>query len=297
MSVELGWQFFLNGLAAGGMYAMLAAGLIVAYRASGFLNFAHPYVGMLAAYVYVLAMPALGAGPALVVAVAAGAALGGLLYRGVFARVADQPMGAKVVVALATGIGLQVVGGVLFLNFDLLNRDRGSVLPDGAGPVLLGGRITWQQLGLPLSAALVVGGLLWLLHRTDFGLALRATAQNPLSAGLAGVPRRAVEVGAWALAGGLAGLAGVMWLSRSSFLVPTYLFDETIRGFAAALAGGFVDLRRAAAAALALGVVEQELVGAPAPWSEMPGAVSFALITVVAVVGLSSRRLALERAE
>ena len=296
MTIDLAWQFLLNGLCTGGLYALLAAGLIVAYRASGYLNFCHPYVGMVAGFVYVISMDRLGAVPAALLAVALGAALMALLYRGVFRRLVDEPLGAKVVVSLATGIGLQVVGGVLLLNFDLLGRSFGSLFDDGTSITIAGAQITHQQAALPIVGLVVVAAVVLLFTRTDFGLALRATAQNPLSAGLAGIPARLVEVGAWAVAGGMAALTAVLWLSTTSFLVPTFLFEESIRGFIAALAGGFVDFKRATIAAFAVGILEQELVGAPSPWNEFPGAVAFGLLTIVAVLGLAGQRT-LERAE
>ncbi len=85
-------------------------------------------------------------------------------------------------------------------------------------------------------------------------------------------------------------------MSSTSFLIPTFLFEESIRGFIAALAGGFVDFKRAVIAAFAVGILEQELVGAPSPWNQFPGAVAFGLLTIVALFGLSGQRT-LERAE
>lgn len=295
-------QFLLYGLAAGGLYALLACGLIVAYRASGYLNFAHPYVGMIGALVYVLASATIGVVPAFVLALALGAALAAALYAGIFGRLAQGPLGPKVVVSIATGIGLQAVGGVLFIRYgdDLLGgAGKRSLLPQtqlGFLPDSLA--LTVQQAALPVAALVTLVALLHLFHRTDFGLALRACAQNPLSAQLAGLPRRAVELGAWALTGVLASLAGILALSSQSFLVPTYLFEEGIRGFVAALAGGFVDFRRAVAAALVIGVVENQLVGAGGTLADLRGAVTFALVTLIAVAGLASRGgTELERAE
>lgn len=296
MTPALAWQFLLNGLSSGGLYALLAVGLIVTYRASGYLNFCHPYVGMIASFFYIVTMPSMGAFPALLLAVAIGALLSAGLYRGVFRRLVDEPLGAKVVVSLAMGIGLQVVGGVLMLNFDLLGARFGSLFEDGKTVEIFGALLTYQQLTLPIVGCGVIAAIVYLFQHTDFGLALRAAAQNSLSAGLAGIPAALVEVGAWALAGGLAALTGVMWLSTTSFLVPTFLFQESIRGFIAAMAGGFVDFRRAVIAAFAVGIVEQELVGAPSPWNQFPGAVAFAGLTVIALLGLTRHRK-LERAE
>ncbi len=299
MSLELVWPFLLVGLAAGGLYALLGCGTVLAYRASGYLHIAHAGVAMVSALVYVVLVDHLPVGVAALLAVALGAVATWALYRVVFARLERSSMPAKVVVSVATGIGLQAVGGALLVNFGLLDGNRGSVslFPESVRLEAFGASINAQQAALPVAALLAVVGLQWALHHTDLGLALRAAAQNPVSAELAGLPAQRVTASAWALTGVLAGLAGVLAVSSAAFLVPTFLFAETIRALAASLAGGFVDLRRMAAAGFALGVVESELVGFSPPWNEMRGATSFALITAIAIFGLGRQLGDAERAE
>ena len=299
MSVDLVWPFLLGGLAVGGLYTLLGAGTVLAYRASGYLHIAHAGVAMVSALLYVVLVDPLPVVAAAVLAVAAGATMTWALYRSVFARLERSNMPAKVVVSVATGIGLQAVGGALLVNFGLLDGNRGSVslFPESFRIELFGASLNAQQAALPVAALLAVGALQWTLHRTDLGLALRAAAQNPTSAELAGLPAQRVTASAWALTGVLAGSAGVLAVSSAAFLVPTFLFAETIRALAASLAGGFVDLRRMAAAGFALGVVEAELVGFSPPWNEMRGATSFALITAIAVFGLGRQLGNAERAE
>jgi branched-chain amino acid transport system permease protein len=290
MSIDLVWPFLLIGLASGGLYTLLGCGVVLAYRASGYLHIAHAGVAMVCALVYVLVARDAPVGVALLVALGLGGLVATVLYRVVFVRLESASMAAKVVVSVATGVGLQAVGGVLLINFGLLDggpRGSGPLFPESTRFTIFGASATGQQLALPVIALLVVGALQLVLHRTDFGLALRASSQNPLSASLAGLPSRRITTTAWAATGVLAGLAGVLSVSATSFLIPTYLFAETIRGLASALTGGFVDLKRTALAAFALGILEQELVGFSPPWNAMRGALSFALITLVAVFGLS----------
>ncbi len=299
MSVDLLWPFLLIGLSAGGLYVLLGCGTVLAYRASSYLHIAHAGVAMVCALVYVVLMrsqPVLVSAP---VAIAVGALLTWLLYRFVFARLERATMAAKVVVSVATGIGLQALGGAIVVNFGLLQNVRGSVsvFPESVRFTIFGASISAQEAALPLVAIAVVTGMQWALHHTDLGLALRAAAQNPVSAELAGLPAATVTSTAWLITGVLAGVAGVLAISSSSFLVPTFLFAETIRALAASMTGGFVDLRRMAAAGFVLGVLESELVGFSAPWNEMRGAASFALITAVAVFGIGRQLSAGERAE
>jgi len=297
MSVDLIWPFLLIGLTAGGLYSLLGCGVVLAYRASGYLHIAHAGVAMVSALAFVLLARHMPVAVALVLALGIGAATSTALYHWVFARLEEASMAAKVVVSVATGVGLQAVGGFLLINFGLLDggpRGSGSLFPESTRITIFGASATAQQLALPVAALLVFGALQYLLHRTDLGLALRASSQNPLSASLAGVPSRRVTTAAWATTGALAALAGVLSVSATSFLIPTYLFAETVRALAASLTGAFIDLKRMVIAAFVLGILEQELVGFSPPWNAMRGALSFALITLVAIFGLSRQ---LERSE
>lgn len=292
MSLDLVWPFLFIGLTTGGLYALLGFGVVLAYRASGYLHIAHAGVAMVSALTYVVLARSLPVGLALVLAMGVGALLSTGLYRGVFIRLEEASMAAKVVVSVATGVGLQAVGGFLLVTFDLLEggrRGSGSLFPESVRITIFGASVTAQQLAIPVVALLVFGLLHYMLHHTDLGLALRASSQNPLSASLAGVPSRTVTTAVWAATGALAGLAGVLSISVASFLIPTYLFAETVRALAAALTGAFVDLKRMVLAAFVLGILEQELVGFRPPWNAMRGALSFALITAVAIFGLARR--------
>jgi branched-chain amino acid transport system permease protein len=298
VSIDLVWPFLLIGLASGGLYALLGCGVVLAYRASGYLHIAHAGVAMLSALSYVVLGRWMPVGLAMVLAVAVGAATATLLYLVVFARLEQASMAAKVTVSVACGIGLQAVGGFVLVTFGLLSGGprTGPLFSETTRFTLFGASISAQQLALPVVALAAFAILQVGLHRTDLGLALRASAQNPTSAALAGVPARGVTITAWAVTGVLAGLAGVLSISATSFLVPTYLFAETIRGLAASLTGAFVDLKRTVIAAFLLGILEQQLVGFSPPWNAMRGAVSFALITAVAVFGLSRQMGRSERA-
>lgn len=296
MSIDLVWPFLLIGLSSGGLYALLGCGVVLAYRASGYLHIAHAGVAMVSALSYVVLARSLPVGVALVLAVLIGAATATALYLVVFARLENSSMAAKVTVSVACGVGLQAVGGFLLINFDLLSGGvrGGPLFPESTRFVIFGASVTAQQLALPVVALCVFAVMQYALHRTDLGLALRASSQNPTSAALAGLPAKTITVTAWAGTGVLAGVAGVLAISATSFLVPTYLFAETVRGLAASLTGAFVDLKRTVAAAFLLGVLEQQLVGFSPPWNAMRGALSFALITAVAIFGLSRQ---LERSE
>src|SRR4029453_4468011 len=105
-----------------------------------------------------------------------------------------------------------------------------------------------------VSAAVLAA--LWVLYTfTSFGLRLRATALDPMAAGLVGVNPNTTSVVTWALAGGLAGLSGILIAPTVAFSV-FFMTSLLLRSVAAALVGGLTSIGGAFAAGIILGVAE-----------------------------------------
>ncbi|MDT7721862.1 MAG: hypothetical protein QOE94_2873, partial [Mycobacterium sp.] len=104
-------RFALLGLGAGGIYALLAQGVVLAYRGSGILNFAHAATGMIVAFGFYQARNAGWPVPvALLGAALAAAALGLLQYWAVLRPLRDAPPLARLVATLAVMTFLQAAG-------------------------------------------------------------------------------------------------------------------------------------------------------------------------------------------
>src|SRR5947208_11909961 len=142
-----------------------------------------------------------------------------------------------------------------------------------------------QRIELLVIGASVGIGLTLLMKRTEFGMRVRALAQNPLAARLAGVDERRVHSAVWAIAGATAALAGVL-IIPFGVLTPLALSGFQIKALAAALVGGFVSLPAALAGGLGLGVVQELLVGAPAPLNGMRTALSAVLVLALLLFGI-----------
>jgi ABC-type branched-subunit amino acid transport system permease subunit len=122
-----------------------------------------------------------------------------------------------------------------------------------------------------------------LMRRTEFGVKVRALAQNRMAARLAGIDDRRVERRTWALAGATAGLAGVLVVPFGA-LSPLALSGFQLKALAAALVGGFASLPAVLAGGLGLGVVQELLVGAPAPFNGMRTVLASVLVLVLLLV-------------
>jgi branched-chain amino acid transport system permease protein len=199
---------------------------------------------------------------ALAVSLVVAAALGLLVYLLVFRPLRGAPPLAKVVASIGLMVVLQAVAT---LQFGSANRFLAAVLP--SSPVhLLGVEVPSDRLAL---AAVVVGASLVLtaVYRwTRFGLATRAAAEDEAAASLLGYsPDRLAAVN-WVAASVLAGLGGIL-VAPITALNPVSYTLFVVPALAAALVGRLASFGLTTVAALALGMVQSELVKLQSDWA------------------------------
>jgi len=284
----LGWHVagysLLIGVATGLTYAILAVGLVLVYRATKVINFAHGEIGALGAAV--LAKLVLDYSwnfyLALVVVVAMGAALGALIELGVVRRLFKAP---RLILLVATiGVSQVVfVGRLLLPDF----KNAGSYPTPLHRQLQVGGFLLQSQHFMVFAVVpAAIAGLAVFLNRTPFGIAIRAAADNGDRAELVGVPIRRVSTAVWSIAGAFAVLTVVLLNPIQAAVVglPSSALgpDLMLRALAAALIGGLTSLPRALLGGIAIGVVEA-VVGAN---STTPGLSSALLLGLVLVLVL-----------
>ena len=245
-------------------YAMLALGLVVVFRASKVLNLAHGAMAMVPAYVvyglHGLGIPALAALP---VGIAAGAGLGMLVERW-FVRplraqgATAQTVGTVAVYGLVVAAVAQVAGSG--------SKTAVDIFPDGGFPVA-GTRVAWGQLGLFVVALLTAAAAIALFRYTRLGLFMRGAAENPTAASLMGIDPARMARYAWAIGGGVAGLAGIL-LAAVTSLNPYTLSLQMLPAFVAALIGGLSSLPGALVGAAVVGTAQ----GIVPAFAHVPGA-------------------------
>ena len=246
------------GLLTGLGYALLACGLVLVYRGSGVINFAHGELGALCAFV--LAKLVLdyrwNFALSLVLVTALGAALGALVELGVVRRLFHAP---RLVLLVAT-IGVSQ----LFFLVQLLLP---SVDNFGRYPSPLDRSVEFGTLLVRsehfmviavVPAVVVAVGLF--LTRTPYGIAIRASAENPDAAALAGISPKRVSTVVWVLAGAIAAITVVLLNPLRGTLIgqPAAALGPTLllRALAAALIGRLVSLPKALLGGLAIGLLE-----------------------------------------
>jgi ABC-type branched-subunit amino acid transport system ATPase component/branched-subunit amino acid ABC-type transport system permease component/pimeloyl-ACP methyl ester carboxylesterase len=287
-------QFAILGLGIGGIYALLAQGIVLVHRASGVLNLAHGGFAMIGAYVefelqerhdipFIIAFPS---------AIAACAILAAVFHTLVLRRMQQSTAIAKLVVTLAL---LTILQAAATLRYQGSNYMVSSPLPtrtlDLAG-VYVGENQLWLIL-IAAASTLIIASL---ARYTLFGLATSAVAENDRAAASLGWSPGQVGLVSWSAAGALAAVAGCL-IAPITGLNVEYLAYLVIPALAAALVGGFRSYVVVLFGALAIGVAESELT----LYTSMPGlpqAVPFLVIVLILVFRgrpLPSRRDILER--
>ena len=304
-------------MGAGAVYGALGLGLVLTYRSSGVINFAHGAMAMYVAYVYdelrrrgdyVFPVPGLPArvhlydqvtfATAVSLSLLTAVVLGLAVYYLVFRPLRHAPALARVVASVGLLVTLQAV---VVLRFGTDNRNIPAVLP--AEPIeVLGVTVASDRLllfGLVVATAFV----LFLVFRfTRFGLATRAAAENEKGASLLGLsPDRLAAVN-WVLATVIAGATGIL-VGPITALDPVNYTLLVVPALGAALVGRFTSFGWTVAAALLIGVLQSEITNYQTDWSWLPStgsreAVPFLVIVLaLAVLGrrLPTRGAAVER--
>jgi branched-chain amino acid transport system permease protein len=274
-------QYSLTGLSAGSLYALVALGVVLIYRSTRVLNFAHGDVATLGTFVaFSLLSDKFSFPVALVLSLATGAAVGVTFYFVVLVKAQRRGANLLGMIILTLGLALIIQGLVVWKW--------------GAEPVALPfpisdtktykmGAVVVSQLSLATMAAGLVGSLLLyvLVQRTRLGLAMRATSENVMAAQTLGIPTRMVLSVSWGVASALGVVAGI-FLAPALLLDPFFMLDPFLKGFAAAVLGGLNSLPGAVLGALILGVAES-LTGAYLT-IQFKNTLAFVIIIVVLLI-------------
>jgi len=274
-------QALINALTSGSIYLLFALGMSVAWGTIGVLNFAHGAVFMFTAYLLVTV--AGGTALSLPVLLVAGAVLGAVISS-LTQLVVFEPIQRRAPDAHREELQILVGGiGVASILLAIAQRTTQSV-PFGFPPTtinvtsveVLGAQVTNIQL-LVLGFALVLStGLGWWLSRSRIGLGLRGIGIDPEVATMMGINRGRLARGTMALAGAMAGIAGVLLTLNLGSIVPETGDAYLLKGFAAIILGGVGTVRGTVLGAFLLAGAETVLVTTTS--GQWVDAIAFALI-------------------
>ena len=247
-------QLIISGVALGCIYALIALGFVLIYKATETVNFAQGELMMLGAFGALVLMQVAGwsfwaAAP---LAVAGMMALGIVLERVVIRPILGQPQ--FTIVMLTIGIGY-LARGLITMVPDLGSTTSTLAVPYAGQVIDLGGAvISVEQVTVIGSTALLCGLLFAMFRYSKVGIAMQAASQNQLAAYYMGIPVRRLNGLVWGLSAGVAALAGLL-LAPITFVHANMGFIG-LKAFPAAVVGGFGSLPGAIVGGLVIGLVE-----------------------------------------
>ena len=277
-------QQLLNGLILGSMYALVAIGFSMIYGIINLINFAHGDILMIGAFATLGLLAHLGLPIwAVMIGVIAVGAFCGILIE----RIAFRPMrGAPQVTGFIASLGISIIIqnlGILLLSAQPRNF---SFPPSFLQSVTVSGfSIRVVDLSIIIVTPLLMAALLYIVHRTKMGVAMRATAENLDVARLMGVNINRTIAFTFALGSALAGIGGLMWGGKFGQIDPLMGFLPGLKSFVAAVIGGVGSIPGAILGGYILGMAEVLFVGLLPPiYSSYRDAFVFGSLIVILLI-------------
>lgn len=234
-------------------YALLAAGIVILYKAGRVVNFAHGELAIVGGYVFYssgLMTGAMSPWLAILGAVAFSVIMGSFIYMGMMRRVVGEPFYVPILVTIGIAIVLKSAIIVVW-------HANQVTIDIGVAPVIrLAGGATLSYMDVA-SVALTIAffvALYLFLTRTRTGVQFRGTAENPLLASQRGVNINLVLSLAWVIATFAATLSGVLYGGRA--FLSTESVTIGLAGLTAALVGGLDSLRGAVVGAFIVALAQ-----------------------------------------
>lgn len=247
-------QLAVAGVAIGCIYALIALGFVLIYKATEVVNFAQGDLMMLGAFVAFTFASILGWSfwLAFPLAIAVMALFGAVFDRVVLRPIIGQPQVAAVLVTIAAGF---VIRGVASMIPGWGTDTHALKAPFSDQVVRAGGvAISSDNLAIIGMTALLCVALFVFFKRTRVGVAMQAASQNQLAAYYMGIPVRRINTMIWGISAGVAAFAAVL-LAPITFVHANMGFIG-LKAFPAAVLGGFGSIPGAIVGGLIIGLVE-----------------------------------------
>ncbi len=277
-------QVLVSGASVGSIYALVALGLVLLYRTTRILNFAHGDIGVVGTFIAVTILHQLNLPfpVAFVLSLLAAGLIGAVIYLTLVRPAKNQSELGLLILTLGLALAL---GGLNALVFGSGNK----VVPPLITDRILhfgGASLSLVALVTALFGVLLMVALWALLTFTKLGVAMRAVAQREDVAEAMGLPVKTVLIATWAAAAILAAAAALLF-APSTLLHPTMMLDPLSKGFVAAVIGGMNSLPGAVLGGYLLGILEL-LVGI---YVSLEFKASFAFLVVILVLVLKPHGL------
>ncbi|CAM3259618.1 branched-chain amino acid ABC transporter permease/ATP-binding protein [Nocardioides dubius] len=280
---DFGVDRLVIGLFAGLTYGLLAIGLVLVYRSSRFVNFAHGSVGAFGAAILALLANDWGLPywPSFVLALAVAAALGAGIEWLVVRRLVGRPTMIGMIATL--GLSQFILIFALIINSDGVNGFT-FPRPPGLPEFTIGAtNITTAHVAMVVFGPMLLVALALFLKRHRVGIAIRAASDDNDAALLNGIRAPRMATLAWGIAAAIAAFSAIMVTpTTAGQSMDTLGPDMLLKGLAGAVIARMTSIPIAVAASLGVGVLEQILLSNPDTRTMVP--LALGLIIVIALL-------------
>ena len=255
------WQFCLlllsNGVLIGLMYSLIALGFVLVYKATDAINFAQGEFVMIAGFVVAVALTAYRAPLwlAVIIGIAAMIGFGFGLERVMLRRLIGRPIIAVVMATIGLAAILRGVGPLAWGA-----QTKSLTLPISDEPIVLGPLFIppIQLVGAGVSL-MFLAAFGWFFLKSRMGIAMRAVADSQQVAMAMGINVERYFALAWAMAGAVSALGGIIWGSMLG--VDVHLALVGLKVFPVVILGGLDSILGAVVGGLIVGLVENLAAG------------------------------------
>lgn len=250
-------SLLINGVSLGAVYALIALGFVIIFKASEVVSFMHGSLILLGAFLVARYQESLGFWFAALLGIG-GTVLAALLTERLLIR---QLRGAPVISLAILTIGVDII-----LLTDLTRRIGSDILnvgqPWGGDTLRLGGVGITTNRALAVLVAVVLMALFFAAFKfSGWGVAMRAAAEDTEAAALMGIRLGRVSMIAWGVAGVLAAVAGLFLTGAPTPGVTPGVAAVALRAFPAAILGGLDSTGGAVVGGLVVGLAESFAAG------------------------------------
>lgn len=259
---EFFFSLIVNGISIGMLYALIALGFVLVYKATEALNFAQGEFVMLSGYIAAALLTAKGM-PVIGAIIGTIAIMVGFSFA--LERVVLRPLlGRPIVAVIMATIGLAaILRGLPPLTFGA--ETRAVPLPIGDDPLVIGPATVppIQAIGFVVTL-IFLGGFTWFFRKSRTGVAMRAVAENQQVAAAMGINVERYFALAWAMAGVASAVSGIVWGNMLGVDVQLALVG--LKVFPVVILGGLDSIAGAVVGGLTVGVVESLTAGYVDPY-------------------------------
>ena len=268
--------YVINGISAGGQYALIAIGYTLVYGILRLINFAHGDGFMVAGLMGIYFSATL---PLVIIMTVV---LGFVIERLAYKPLRTAPRMSVMISAIGVSYFLQNTATYITGGQPLTY----PVIPSLAKTVSIAGTPTKMVVLItPVLVILLVLALTQLINRTKVGMAMRAVSRDFETAQLMGVRINTVISVTFVIGSALAAIGSVLYFTCYQAVVPTVGALPGLKAFVAAVFGGIGNIPGAVIGALIIGICENIIKGLPSAWdvSVFSDAFTFALLILVLV--------------